>query len=75
MRNFRFLRKRGRVQEFASIYLNDLQNCIYIASDGGTLVRPLLTVEKGRVKLQKRDIEDMVIGLKDFNDFLRDGLV
>ena len=75
VRNFRFLRKRGRVQEFVSIYLNDLQNCIYIASDGGRLVRPLLTVEKGRVKLQQRDIEDMVIGLKDFNDFLRDGLV
>ncbi len=38
-------------------------------------MRPLLTVEKGRLKLQQRDIEDMVIGLKDFNDFLRDGLV
>ena len=38
-------------------------------------MRPLLTVEKGRVKLQQRDIEDLVIGLKDFNDFLRDGLV
>ena len=38
-------------------------------------MRPLLTVEKGLVKLHQRDIEDMVIGLKDFNDFLRDGLV
>jgi len=74
VRGFRFLRKRGRIQEFVSIYLNDQQNCIYIASDGGRLVRPLLTVEKGRVKLQQRDIEDLVIGVKDFNDFLRDGL-
>jgi len=51
IRNFRFLRKRGRIQEFVSIYLNDQQNSIYIASDGGRLVRPLLTVEKGRVRL------------------------
>ena len=51
VRNFRFLRKRGRIQEFVSIYLNDQQNSIYIASDGGRLVRPLLTVEKGRVRL------------------------
>lgn len=75
VRNFRFLRKRGRIQEFVSIYLNDQQNSIYIASDGGRLVRPLLTVEKGRVKMNQQDVEDLVLGLKDFNDFLKEGLV
>jgi DNA-directed RNA polymerase III subunit RPC2 len=75
VRNFRFLRKRGRIQEFVSFYLNNQQNCIYISSDGGRLVRTLLTVEKGRVRLQQRDIVDLVIGLKNFNDFLRDGLI
>ena len=75
VRNFRFLRKRGRIQEFVSIYLNDQQNSIYIASDGGRLVRPLLTVERGRPKIMQRDIEDLNLGLKDFNDFLREGLV
>jgi DNA-directed RNA polymerase III subunit RPC2 len=75
VRNFRFLRKRGRIQEFVSIYLNDQQNSIYIASDGGRLVRPLLTVEKGNVKMKQTDIEDLVLGLKDFNDFLKEGLV
>jgi DNA-directed RNA polymerase III subunit RPC2 len=55
--------------------LNDQQNSIYIASDGGRLVRPLLTVERGRPKIMQRDIEDLNLGLKDFNDFLREGLV
>ena len=45
VRNFRLLRKRGRIQEFVSIYFNDLQNGIFIASDGGRLVRPLIIVE------------------------------
>lgn len=51
VRNFRLLRKRGRIQEFVSIYVNDHQNSINIASDGGRLVRPLIMVEKGRPKL------------------------
>ena len=38
-------------------------------------MRPLLTVERGRPKVQQRDIEDLNLGLKDFNDFLREGLV
>ena len=51
VRNFRFLRKKGRVQEFVSIYKNEHQNCIYIASDGGRLVRPLLVCNKGKLIL------------------------
>ena len=46
VRNFRLLRKKGRIQEFVSIYKNETQNCIYIASDGGRLVRPLLVCNK-----------------------------
>ncbi len=38
-------------------------------------MRPLLTVERGRPKIMQRDIEDLNLGLKDFNDFLREGLV
>ena len=75
VRNFRLLRKRGRVQEFVSIYMNDQQNCIYIASDGGRLVRPLIIVEKGKPKLEQKHIEDLAMGLRDFNDFLKEGIV
>ena len=81
MKNFRLLRKRGRIQEFVSIYINDQQNGIYIASDGGRLVRPLIIVERkrgetvGRPKVTREHIQDLSLGLKDFNDFLREGLI
>ena len=44
VKNFRLLRKRGRIQEFVSIHINVSQRSIYIASDGGRLVRPLILV-------------------------------
>ena len=75
VRNFRLLRKKGRVQEFVSIYKNEIQNCIYIASDGGRLVRPLLVCNRGRLILNQQHVEDLTLGLKDFYDFLREGIV
>jgi DNA-directed RNA polymerase III subunit RPC2 len=69
------LRKRGRIQEFVSIYINDEPNGIYIASDGGRLVRPLIIVEKGKLKITNQHISDLSLGLKDFNDFLKEGLI
>ena len=75
IRNFRFLRKKGRIQEFVSIFLHEAQRSIYIASDGGRLVRPLLVVERGKTKLQQQHLDDLVLGLKDFTDFLKGGIV
>lgn len=75
VRHFRLLRKRGRIQEFVSIYLNDQLNGIFIASDGGRLVRPLIIVENGVSKITQQHIHDLSLGLKDFTDFLREGLI
>lgn len=58
-----------------SIYIHDQQNSIYIASDGGRLVRPLIIVEKGVSKIKQCHISDLSRGLKDFTDFLREGLI
>jgi len=74
VRNFRFLRKRGRIQEFVSIYHNAQQNCIYIASDGGRLVRPLIVCQAGVPMLNQDHVHDLAIGLKDFSDFIREGI-
>lgn len=52
VKNLRFLRKRGRVQEFVSIYHNQGQNCVIIASDGGRLVRPLIVCKDGKPNLK-----------------------
>jgi DNA-directed RNA polymerase III subunit RPC2 len=32
-------------------------------------------VEKGMPKLKQKDIEDLALGLKDFNDFLKEGII
>ena len=74
-RNLRLLRKRGRIQEFVSVYYNHQLNCIYIATDGGRLVRPLIVCQRGRPMLAQKHIEDLTLGLKDFSDFLREGLI
>lgn len=66
---------KGRIQEFVSIFQNDSQNSIYIASDGGRLVRPLIIVRNGKLALEQKDIEDLALGVKDFNDFLREGII
>jgi len=71
VRNLRFLRKRGRIQEFVSIYHNKASNCVSIASDGGRLVRPLIVCQQGRPLVKQDDINDLVLGLKDFADFIR----
>ena len=39
------------------------------------MVRPLIIVENGKSKITQQDIQDLSMGLKDFNDFLREGLI
>ena len=74
-RNMRLLRKRGRIQEFVSIYHNKQVNSIFIATDGGRLVRPLIVCQRGRPMLTQEHIQDLTLGLKDFHDFLREGIL
>lgn len=38
-------------------------------------MRPLVVVERGRPKLEQQHIENLVLGLRDFNDFLREGII
>jgi len=55
----RQLRRKGRIGEFVSVYLNIVQKTVYIASDGGRVCRPLLIVEKGNLKLTKDHIDGL----------------
>lgn len=41
------LRRRGRISEFVSIYVNHQQQAVHIASDGGRICRPMIIVEHG----------------------------
>ena len=45
--SFRRLRRAGQISEFVSVYQNHAQRCVYIASDGGRVCRPLIIVDHG----------------------------
>ena len=57
----RELRRKGRIGEFVSVYLNDVQKAVFIASDGGRVCRPLLVVENGILKLKKEHIDNLSV--------------
>ncbi|CAN0059391.1 unnamed protein product, partial [Ectocarpus fasciculatus] len=58
----RFLRRKGMVGEFVSVYLHSVRRAVYIASDGGRVCRPLLVVENGRTRLTKTHLDQMALG-------------
>ncbi|GJX95203.1 retrovirus-related pol polyprotein from transposon TNT 1-94 [Tanacetum coccineum] len=43
----RTLQRAGKVGDFVSIYVNEKQRCVYIASDGGRVCRPLVIAGNG----------------------------
>lgn len=57
VKRVRELRRMARVGEFVSVYLNELQKAVYIASDGGRVCRPLLVLHNnGTPKLTDEHI-------------------
>lgn len=75
LRMFRLLRRRGRIGEFVSVYMNLAQRTIHIATDGGRVCRPLIIVEQGRPLVTQEHIAELKAGVRTFDDFVRDGLI
>ncbi|KAJ8870686.1 hypothetical protein PR048_029710 [Dryococelus australis] len=75
VRVFRMMRRRGFINGFISIYPQHQHRCVYICSDGGRLCRPYIIVNKGRPLVQQKHIDEMLHGLRSFQDFLNDGLI
>lgn len=50
---FRLLRRAGKISEFVSIYTNEQQQAVHIASDGGRICRPMIIVENGRSRVKE----------------------
>lgn len=81
LNNFRLLRRKGKINEFVSIYFHKnkpsskLQSTINIACDGGRLVRPLIIVEKGIPLIIQQDIEQITMGIRTFNDCIKEGKI
>ncbi|TKY56058.1 DNA-directed RNA polymerase III subunit RPC2 [Spatholobus suberectus] len=71
----RKLRRAGKIGEFVSVYVNEKQCCVYLASDGGRVCRPLVIADKGISRIKQHHMKELVDGVRTFDDFLRDGLL
>ncbi|KAK3155785.1 hypothetical protein QOZ80_2AG0098620 [Eleusine coracana subsp. coracana] len=73
--NLRELRRSGIIGEFISIFINEKQHCIHIASDSGRICRPLIIADKGISRVKERHMKELRDGIRSFDDFLSDGLI
>jgi len=73
--DIRKLRREGKIHEFVSVSKNDSHRSILIASDGGRLTRPLIIVEKGKMKITKNDINLITVGIKTFKDLVQESKI
>ncbi|XP_024537767.1 DNA-directed RNA polymerase III subunit 2 isoform X1 [Selaginella moellendorffii] len=71
----RKLRRAGKIGEFVSIFVNEKQRCIYIASDGGRVCRPVVIADHGVSRIKEHHMKELKDGFRTFDDFLREGLV
>ncbi|KAG2668949.1 hypothetical protein I3760_14G012400 [Carya illinoinensis] len=71
----RKLRRSGKIGEFVSVFVNEKQRCVYIASDGGRVCRPLVIADKGISRIKEHHMKELLDGVRTFDDFLRDGLI
>ncbi|XP_060675670.1 DNA-directed RNA polymerase III subunit 2 isoform X2 [Ziziphus jujuba] len=71
----RMLRRAGKIGEFVSVFLNEKQRCVYIASDGGRVCRPLVIADKGISRIKEHHMKELLDGVRTFDDFLREGLI
>ncbi|KAI3720441.1 hypothetical protein L6452_21357 [Arctium lappa] len=71
----RELRRAGKVGDFVSIYVNEKQRCVYIASDGGRVCRPLVIADNGISRIKEHHMRELKDGVRNFDSFLREGLI
>ncbi|XP_058743797.1 DNA-directed RNA polymerase III subunit 2-like [Vicia villosa] len=71
----RKLRRACLIGEFVSIYVNEKQCCVYLASDGGRVCRPLVIADKGISRVKAHHMKELKDGVCTFHDFLRKGLI
>lgn len=73
--DLRNLRRSNVIGEFVSIFINEKQHCVHIASDGGRVCRPLIIADMGISRIDETHMEKLRHGTCGFDDFLRDGLI
>lgn len=73
--SMRRLRRAGKVGEFVSVHVHSAHRCVYIASDGGRVCRPLVISDEGVSRVKEYHMQELKDGFRCFDDFLREGLV
>ncbi|CAE6219232.1 unnamed protein product [Arabidopsis arenosa] len=73
--SLRMLRRAGKIGEFVSVFTNEKQHCVYVASDGGRVCRPLVIADKGISRVKQHHMKELQDGVRTFDDFIRDGLI
>ncbi|CAN6855574.1 unnamed protein product [Brassica oleracea] len=73
--SLRRLRRAGKIGEFVSVFINEKQHCVYVASDGGRVCRPLVIVENGESRVKQHHMKELKDGVRTFDDFIREGLI
>ncbi|KAG6746546.1 hypothetical protein POTOM_048897 [Populus tomentosa] len=71
----RKLRRAGKIGEFVSVFVNEKQHAVYIASDGGRVCRPLVIADKGVSRIKEHHMRELMDGARTFDDFLHEGLI
>ena len=72
-RHFLYLRRKGIISRFSSIYIRELLKSVYLNSDGGRLCRPHIIVENGTPLIKKEHIEALDRKEMLFDDFVKQG--
>lgn len=77
VRKLRELRRRGAVSYEVGVahYKTKYIDEVYVNCDAGRIIRPLLVVENGKLKLTKDDIELLRAGKLTFRDLVARGVV
>ncbi|XP_077264151.1 RNA polymerase III subunit RpIII128 [Temnothorax americanus] len=75
VRQFRLLRRKGYINSFVSIHVQNRHNCIQVSSDGGRLCRPCIIVKNGKSLVKQKHIEDLDRNIITFDDFIYYGLI
>ncbi len=76
-RRLRELRRSGRLHHEVSVahIMDEYINEVYINTDGGRLMRPVIVVENGVPKLTREHVEKIKRGEMEFWDLVKEGVI
>ena len=73
--DIRKLRAEGVINQEVSVTFAEKENDIYINSDAGRVIRPLVRIEGGKPKLTQAHIDKILQGEWTWTDLVKNGLV